>query len=330
MFAVTFSRPGDPDVLEWSSVDLASPGPGDVVIEVAAAGINNADLLQRRGLYRVPNGASPVLGLEVSGVIGWVGTGVTDWFVGDEVCALLAGGGYAEQVVVSADLLLPVVDGISVVAAAALPEAVCTVYSNLAMTTRLHSGQTLLVHGGGSGIGTMAIQWAKAIGASVIATAGSASKLDGCLALGADVAINYHTDDFVEETRAATAGRGADVILDIVGPSYLNRNLDALATDGHLVVIGSTGAAEPPQLDLSVLMAKRATISATTLRARPHEQKAAIIAEVRREVWPLIASGRIRPVIDSIISMDNAAAGHTLLATGSAFGKVVLTPPPAT
>ena len=327
MFAVTSARPGDSDVLGWGRVELESPGQGDVVIDVAAAGINNADLLQRRGLYRVPAGASSVLGLEVSGVVSRVGIDVTGWKVGDRVCALLSGGGYAEQVVVSADQLLPVPEGVTLIDAAALPEAVCTVYSNLAMTARLRAGQTLLVHGGGSGIGTMAIQWAKAVGATVVVTAGSAAKLDRCLELGADVAVDYHTGDFVEQTKAATGGRGADVILDIVGADYLSRNLDALAADGHLVVIGSAGAAEPPRLDLGALMAKRATISATTLRARPHGQKAAIVARVTRDVWPLIGSGRIRPVVDAVFPMDRAAEGHDLLAAGGAFGKVLLTPP---
>jgi putative PIG3 family NAD(P)H quinone oxidoreductase len=329
MYAVTFARPGEPDVLDWTAVALEAPAPGEVAIDVAAAGINNADLLQRRGLYRVPPGASPVLGLEVSGVVSAVGAGVHGWSVGDRVCALLAGGGYAERVVVSADLVLPVPDGVALADAAALPEAVCTVYSNLAMTARLRAGQTLLVHGGGSGIGTLAIQWAKAVGATVVVTAGSTGKLDRCLGLGADAAIDYRTEDFVELTKAATAGRGADVILDIVGADYLARNLDALASDGHLVVIGSTGGAEAPRLDLGALMAKRATISATTLRARPHAQKAAIVAEVARNVWPMIASGQIRPVIDAVFPMRDAAAGHRLLADGGAFGKVLLTPPPA-
>jgi len=216
---------------------------------------------------------------------------------------------------------------VDLVDAAALPEAACTVYSNLAMTARLREGQTLLVHGGGSGIGTMAVQWAKAIGARVVVTAGSRGKLDRCLELGADVAIDYHDDDFVELTKDATQGRGADVILDIVGADYLARNVDALAPDGHLVVIGSAGSAEPPRLDLGALMAKRATISATTLRARPHEQKAAIVAAVSRAVWPLIERGRIRPVVDSVFDMRRAGEGHDLLAAGGAFGKVLLTPP---
>ena len=326
MFAVTFPRPGDPSVLDWTTASLESPGAGDVVINVAAAGVNNADLQQRQGRYPAPTGASPLLGLEISGIIDWVGVDVVGWRVGDRVCALLAGGGYAQRAVVSAAMLFPVPEGIGLIDAAALPEAVCTVYSNLAMTAHLTAGQTLLVHGGGSGIGTMAIQWAKAAGATVIVTAGSRSKLDRCLELGADVAIDYRNDDFVAVTREATDGRGADVILDIVGADYLRRNLEALAADGHLVVIGSTGASEPPRLDLGVLMSKRASISATTLRARPHDQKAAIVAEVTRNVWPLIDSGRIRPVVDTVFDMRHAADAHELLTAGGAFGKVLLTP----
>ena len=329
MFAVTFPRPGDPDVLDWTEVTLGEPGPSEVVIDVTAAGINNADLQQRRGHYPPPPGASPILGLEVSGVISAVGDAVNGWVAGDAVCALIAGGGYAEKVVVHTDLLFRIPDGVGLVDAAALPEAACTVYANLAMTAKLRAGQTLLVHGGGGGIGTMAIQWAKAIGAAVIVTAGSRAKLDRCLELGADHAIDYRTEDFVAETRAATGDRGADVILDIVGAGYLTRNIEALAQDGHLVVIGSTGRADPPQLDLRVLMAKRASISATTLRARPHAQKAAIVAEVAAEFWPLIDEGRIRAVVDTVFPMNQAAQGHELLAAGGAFGKVLLTVPRA-
>jgi len=326
MRAVTFARPGGPEVLVWGDAELAAPGPGEVVVEVHAAGINNADLLQRRGNYAVPEGASPILGLEVSGVVSALGTGVVAWAVGDEVCGLLAGGGYAERVVVPADLLLPVPAGVGLVAAAALPEAACTVYSNLAMTADLRPGQTVLVHGGGSGIGTFAIQWATAVGAHVVTTAGSDRKLARCLELGADTAVNYRTEDFVARTLEATGGRGADVVLDIVGGDYLARNLDALALDGHLVMIANPGGTRPP-LDIGLLMNKRASVSATTLRARPHAQKAAIVAAVRAEVWPLVSAGRIRPVVDSVFPMDAAAAGHELLAGGGAVGKVLLAVP---
>jgi putative PIG3 family NAD(P)H quinone oxidoreductase len=326
--AVNVSHPGGPEVLSWGEAETPRPGPRDIAIAVHAAGINNADLLQRRGLYRVPSGASAILGLECSGIVSAVGDEVDEWRVGDRVCALLTGGGYAETVVVPAAQVLPIPERVSLTDAAGLPEAVCTVYSNLAMTARLGPGQTLLVHGGGSGIGTMAVQWAKAVGARVIVTAGSAEKLARCWDLGADVGVNYREQDFVAETLRATDGRGADVILDIVGASYLQRNLDALADDGHLVVIGSSGGSEgDPVLDLGTLFAKRASVTATTLRARPAEQKAAIVAAVAEHVWPLIEAGRIAPVIDTVVPMDAAAEAHRLLASGHTFGKVLLAVP---
>lgn len=327
MFAVTMSRPGGPEVLGWGEVEPPVAGAGDVVVDVRAAGVNNADLLQRQGHYPVPEGASPILGLEVSGVITAIGADVVGWSVGDRVCALLTGGGYAEQVAVPADLLLPVPAGVDLVSAAGLPEAACTVYSNLAMNAGLRAGETLLVHGGGSGIGTFAIQWAKAVGARVVATAGSAAKLDRCLELGADHVVNYRTQDFVAATRAATGGLGADVVLDIVGGDYLARNVEVLAPDGRLVVIGSAGGGGAAPLDLGLLMRKRASVSATTLRARPHAQKAAIVAAVRAEVWPLVELGRIRPVVDSVFSMTDAGHAHALLAAGATVGKVLLTAP---
>jgi len=327
MFAVTMSRPGGPEVLGWGEVEPPIAGAGDVVVDVRAAGVNNADLLQRQGHYPVPEGASPILGLEVSGVISAIGADVVGWSVGDRVCALLTGGGYAEQVAVPADLLLPVPAGVDLVSAAGLPEAACTVYSNLAMNAGLRAGETLLVHGGGSGIGTFAIQWAKAVGARVVATAGSAAKLDRCLELGADHVVNYRTQDFVAATRAATGGLGADVVLDIVGGDYLARNVEVLAPDGRLVVIGSAGGGGSAPLDLGLLMRKRASVSATTLRARPHAQKAAIVAAVRAEVWPLVELGRIRPVVDSVFSMTDAGHAHALLAAGATVGKVLLTAP---
>jgi putative PIG3 family NAD(P)H quinone oxidoreductase len=324
MRAITFDQPGGPEVLVWGEATLPTPSTHDVVIDVTAAGVNNADLLQRAGRYPVPAGASPIPGLECAGVISWVGSGVTGWSVGDRVCALMTGGAYAEQVVVDADLLLPIPQGLTDVEAASLPEAACTVYSNLAMTAHLVAGQTLLVHGGASGIGSFAIQWATALGATVLTTAGSADKLERCLDFGADVLINYRTEDFVEATTAATAGRGADVILDIVGGSYLERNVRALAPDGHLVVIGTSGGSGDGPLNLGTLMAKRASVSGTTLRGRPHAQKAAIVAAVRRDVWPLVEGGRIVPVVDSVIPLPDAAAAHTLLAGGGTVGKVVL------
>ena len=329
MRAVTFDYPGPPDVLQWGDAPDPTPGPGEVLLEVHAAGVNNADLLQRRGQYAVPPGASPILGLEVAGQISQVGGDVTGWAVGDTACALLTGGGYAERVVVPAGQLLPIPAGVDIVSAAAFPEAACTVYANLAMTAHLSAGMTLLVHGGASGIGTFAIQWAKAIGATVITTAGSAEKLERCRALGADTLINYRTDDFVAEILAVTDGRGVDVILDIVGAGYLDRNLQCLAIDGHLVVIGRTGDAPNAPLDLGLLMSRRASISATTLRGRPLEQKAAIVAAVRDNVWPLIDSGLIIPVIDTVLPMSLARDAHQLVTEGRQVGKVVLAAPAA-
>jgi putative PIG3 family NAD(P)H quinone oxidoreductase len=324
MHAVTFDNPGPPDVLTWSSFAAPVPTPEDVVIDIHAAGINNADLLQRRGAYPVPPGASPILGLECSGTISRVGSNAGSWKVGDRVCALLTGGGYAEQVAVPWDQVLPVPRGVGLVEAAGLPETACTVFSNLSLKTQLQPGMSLLVHGGGSGIGTFAIQWAKALGVKVVTTAGSEAKLNRCAALGADVLINYRDADFSEQTLLATDGKGVDRILDIVGADYLERNLRCLAVDGHLVIIGSSGSQVDPPLPLRVLMSKRQSVSATMLRARPREQKAAIVKAVRESVWPLIESGRIVPVIDSVLPMSQAADGHRLLAEGRTVGKVLL------
>ncbi len=304
---------------------MATPTSLDVVVDVRAAGVNNADLLQREGAYPVPAGASQVLGLECSGVISRVGSEVTDWSVGDPVCALLSGGGYAEQVVVPAAQLLPKPGSCTFVEAAALPEAACTVYANLAMKAALGSGMTLLVHGGTSGIGSFAIQWAKAIGARVITTAGTSAKVERVRELGADVAINYREENFLEATLEATEGRGVDVILDIVGAPYLDRNTRCLAPDGHLVIIG--GDLSPGALDLASLFTRRASMSATTLRSRPARQKAEIVAAVRSHVLPLVEQGRIRPLVDTVLPMDRAAEAHRLLSEGRVMGKVVLTPP---
>jgi NADPH2:quinone reductase len=293
-----------------------------VLIEIVAAGINNADLLQRRGQYPVPPGAPRPLGLECSGVIAQVGDGVKRWRVGDAVCALLMGGGYADEVVVAETMVMPIPEGMSLTEAAAFPEAACTVYSNLAMIAGLHAGQSLLVHGAGGGIGTFAIQWARAIGADVVTTAGSDEKTQVGIALGARTAINYRTHDFVRETLRATQGRGVDAILDIIGAEYLSRNIDCLAEDGHLVIIG--GAVGPATLDLWDLMYRRASISATLLRARPLEQKAAIVAGVTRDVIPLISAGAIKLVVDTVVPMEDAAHAHALMERGGTVGKVVL------
>jgi putative PIG3 family NAD(P)H quinone oxidoreductase len=281
--------------------------------------------MQRQGLYPPPPGAPPYPGLECSGRIRAAGDGVTDWRPGDEVCALLSGGGYAEQVVVPAGQVLPVPARVDVVTAAAFPETACTVYSNVFQLARLTAGETLLVHGGGSGIGTMAIQLGKAFGARVACTAGSAGKLARCRDLGADVAINYRDEDFVAALLDATGGAGADVILDIMGASYLARNLAALGTDGRLVIIGRQGGSRA-EIDLGVLQGKRASVHATTLRARPPHEKAAVVAAVRDQVWPLIGSGQVAAVIDRELPMSQAAQAHRAMAASDHFGKILLRP----
>jgi putative PIG3 family NAD(P)H quinone oxidoreductase len=323
MRAVVITEPGGPEMLEWQEVPDPDVGPGDVLINVAAAGVNRADLLQRQGLYPPPPGAPPYPGMECSGRIEAVGAEVTGWQPGDEVCALMAGGGYAEKAAVPAGQVLPVPDGAGVVDAAALPEATCTVYGNVFQVGGLSAGETLLVHGGASGIGTAAIQLAKAHGARVICTAGSEKKLEFCRALGADVAISYRNEDFAEVVRDATGGSGADVILDIMGASYLSRNLSALATGGRLVIIGRQGG-NRAELDLGVLQGKRASIHATTLRNRPLREKAAIVAAVRENVWPLVSAGKVVPVIDRKVPMPNAAEAHRILEAGDHIGKVLL------
>lgn len=321
MRAVDFERPGDAGVLRVAEVPApGAPGPGEVLIRVAAAGLNNADLLQRRGRYRAPDGASPILGLECSGIVEAVGPEVAEFAAGDAVCALLTGGAYAELVRVPAAQLLPVPAGVSLVEAAALPEVACTVHSNLSRA--LSSGGSLLVHGGGSGIGTFAIQWATAIGVRVLTTAGSRRKLDVAAQLGAVAAIDYHEQDFVARVLEGTGGRGADAILDIVGAPYLRRNLEALAVDGTLAMLG--GDLAPVEVPLAALMAKRATLTVTALRSRPAAQKAAIVAAVEAEVWPLVAAGRIAPVVSAVLPMGQAAEAHRLLESGSTVGKVLL------
>jgi putative PIG3 family NAD(P)H quinone oxidoreductase len=293
------------------------------VVEVVASAVNRADTHQRMGRYDPPPGAPPYLGLECSGRVAEVGPGVDGWSVGDEVCALLAGGGYAERVAVPAGQLLPVPRGVDLVTAAGLPEVAATVWSNVFMLARLQEAETLLVHGGSSGIGTMAIQLAKHAGATVAVTAGSAEKLDRCRELGADVAVNYREGDFVAAVRDATGGRGADVILDNIGAKYLERNVDALAPDGRLVVIGLQGGRQGT-LDLGKLLAKRGSVYATTLRSRPPAGKAAIVAEVREHVWPLVESGAVRPVVDRVIPMSDAAEAHRLMESSAHVGKIIL------
>ncbi|MCS0601773.1 NAD(P)H-quinone oxidoreductase [Streptomyces sp. LP11] len=326
MHAITIPEPGGPEALVWAEVPDPEPGEGEVLVEVVAGAVNRADVLQRQGFYNPPPGASPYPGLECSGRIAALGPGVSGWAVGDEVCALLAGGGYAEKVVVPAGQLLPVPESLDLKQAAALPEVVCTVWSNVFMVSQLRPGETLLVHGGSSGIGTMAIQLAKAVGAKVAVTAGTKEKLDRCAELGADVLVNYREQDFVAEVKRATDGAGADVILDNMGATYLDRNVQALAPNGRLAIIGMQGGAKG-ELNIGTLLSKRAAISATSLRARPLGEKAAIVAAVREHVWPLLASGRVRPVVDRELPMPEAAEAHRVLEASGHVGKVLLVAP---
>ncbi len=325
MKAVTIPEPGDADALVVADVPTPEPRAGEVRIQVAAAGVNRADVMQRKGFYPPPPGGSDYPGLEVSGTVDALGPGVDAWSVGDEVCALLVGGGYAEAVCVPAAQVLPVPRGVSLEDAAGLPEVVCTVWSNVFMTANLLPGQTLLVHGGSSGIGTMAIQLAREVGARVAVTAGSAEKLQACLELGAEILVNYREQDFVEEVRRATDGAGADVILDVVGAKYLARNVEALAVNGRLVVIGLQGGTTA-ELDLNTLLRKRAAVIATSLRARPEAEKATIVAAVREHVWPLLEDGRVRPVIQSRHPLADAGAAHRELEASGHVGKILLLP----
>ncbi|HVF05317.1 MAG TPA: NAD(P)H-quinone oxidoreductase [Frankiaceae bacterium] len=315
MRAITFDGFGDTDVIRLTDRPDPEPAPGEVVLDVAATALNRADLLQRQGFYPPPPGASDVPGLECSGVVSAVGEGVTGWTVGDQACALLAGGGYATKVAVPAVQCLTVPRGVDLTTAAALPEAACTVWSNVVMTGRLGRGETLLVHGGASGIGTFAIQVGKALDARVVVTA-SARKAQRCLDLGADAAFDYATDEWVEQVQA-------DVVLDIVGAKYLDKNVRVLNPNGRLVVIGLQGGTKA-ELNLGALLAKRGTVAATSLRSRPVEEKAAIVADVRSYVWPLVEAGVVRPVVDRVLPLADAAAAHRAMAAGEHVGKIVL------
>lgn len=313
-----------PEALAWREVADLQPAPGEVLIRVAAAGVNRADLLQAAGLYPPPPGASDTLGLEVSGVIAAVGDEVSDWTIGQQVCALLAGGGYAEYVAVPAPQVLPVPDGVDLADAAGLPEVACTVWSNLVLTAGLSEGQLLLMHGGASGIGTHAIQVARQLGAWVAVTAGSEAKLAFCRELGAEITVNYRDEDFV--TRIREAG-GADVIFDIMGAAYLDRNVDALANDGKLVIIGMQGGVKA-ELNIGKLITKRAQVIGTAVRGRPVDGphgKGVIVDAVATELWPMLGDGRIKPVIGARLPIAQAAEAHRLLSSGQVTGKVVLT-----
>ena len=323
MKAITLPQPGGPEALVLDDVPDPMPRPGEVVVEVVAAGVNRADVMQRQGHYDPPPGSSAYPGLEVSRRIEQLGDGVDGWSVGDEVCALLTGGGYAEKVTEPAGQLLPVPAGVSLEDAAALPEVACTVWSNIFMTANIQPGEVLLVHGGGSGIGTMAVQLGREVGARVAVTAGSPEKLEVCRELGASILVNYRTEDFEAVVREATDGHGADVILDTIGAKYLARNVGLLAVNGRLVVIGLQGG-RTAEIDLGAMLAKRCALVATTLRARPAAEKAVIVAAVREHVWPLIESGRVRPIVHAAYPLGDAAGAHREMEASTHVGKLLL------
>ncbi|MGI8677930.1 MAG: NAD(P)H-quinone oxidoreductase [Jatrophihabitans sp.] len=325
MRAVVITEPGAPEVLQVQDVPDPTAKPGEVVLDVIATAINRADLLQRQGHYPPPKGASEYLGMECSGTIAAVGDEVAGWNVGDHVCALLAGGGYAEQVAVPVGQLMAVPQGVDLVDAAALPEATCTVWSMAfgPNAGRLEPGERFLVHGGSSGIGTMAIQIAKGKGAEVFTTAGTPRKIDFCTDLGADVAINYREDDFDEVVKDRTGGAGVDVILDNMGAAYLPRNVASLALGGRLIVLGMQGGTKG-ELDLGRVLARRLTIHAAGLRSRSLAEKAEIVGETQNAVWPMIEAGQVRPIIDRILTLDDAAEAHRLVDSSEHIGKVVL------
>lgn len=323
MHAIRIIEPGGPEVLAWSEVPDPVPGEGEVLVDVTATAVNRADVSQRQGNYPPPPGASEYPGLECSGTIVGSGPGVetTGWAVGDRVCALLTGGGYAERVAVPVGQLLPIPKGMDPVEAAALPEVACTVWSNLVMVGRLRAGETVLIHGGGSGIGTFAIQFARALGARVAVTAGSAEKLERCRELGAEITIDYRNESFSERMRAEG---GADLVLDIMGGSYLGANLRSLTTGGRLVIIGLMGG-RTAELDLGRMLVKRLSVQATTLRSRPAAEKAAIVSGVLEQVWPLVEKGDIRPVVDRALPLEDAAEAHRVMESSAHTGKILLT-----
>ena len=321
---VGITAPGGPDVLHLATGPIPTPGTGEVLVRVSAAGVNRPDILQRQGKYPPPPGASPILGLEIAGTVAAVGPGVEQWRVGHELCALVAGGGYAEYCVVPDPQALPLPAGLTMVEGAALPETFFTVWTNLFQRGRLRSGETTLIHGGSSGIGTTAIQLARVFGARVFVTAGSAVKCEACRELGADLAVNYHEDDFVRAVEQATAGRGVDVVLDMVGGDYVARNLSVLAVDGRLVQIAFM-ASSRVELDLRVVMTKRLTITGSTLRPRSVPEKGAIARELESQVWPLLASRQLRPVVYRTFPLSEAAEAHRVIESGEHIGKLVLT-----
>jgi len=323
MIAIEIREPGEPDVLVPVERPKPAPGAGEVLIRVAAAGVNRPDVFQRRGRYPPPPGASDIPGLEVSGVIDALGPGVTEWRVGDAVCALVTGGGYAEYCVAPAPQCLPVPRGMDVVTAAAIPETFFTVWTNVFQRGRLRPNESMLVHGGSSGIGTTAIQLAKARGSRVFATAGSAEKCAACERLGAERAINYRDADFVAVVRDLTGGRGVDVVLDMVGGDYFARNIDALAVEGRLVEIATLQGVKA-EVNIQTIMQRRLTITGSTLRARPVADKGAIAAELRQHVWPLLESGAVKPIVHATFPLRNAAEAHRVMESSAHIGKLVL------
>lgn len=324
MRAILAVRPGGPEVLQVQSLPRPVPGPGEILVKVEAAGVNRPDVFQRMGAYPPPPGAPDILGLEIAGVVAALGPGAARYGVGERVTALVAGGGYAEYCVAHETHALPIPAGLTAVEAAAIPETFFTVWTNVFERGALKAGETLLVHGGGSGIGTTAIQLAKAFGAHVVTTVGSDEKARDCVRLGADLAINYKAEDFVEATRAATDGKGANVILDMVGGDYAPRNHAAAAVDGRIVQIATLRGAKV-EVDLRVIMAKRLYHTGSTLRPRTVAEKAAIAEALREKVWPLLAAGRCKPVVDSVFPLAEAAKAHERMESSAHIGKIVLT-----
>lgn len=328
MTVVEIDKPGGPEVLIPARRPLPQPGPGEVLIRVTAAGVNRPDCLQRQGKYMPPPGASDLPGLEVAGIVAGLGEGVSDRHINDPVCALLTGGGYAQYCVAPAAQCLPVPTGLDMIQGAALPETFFTVWTNVFERGRLQAGESFLVHGGASGIGTTAIQLARAFGARVFTTVGSAEKAEACKALGAEQVIQYHQEDFVQVVRDATEGRGVELILDMVGGDYIQRNFAALAVEGRLVQIAFIRGARV-ELNLAPLMMKRLTFTGSTLRARSVEQKALIARDLRKHVWPLLEAGTVRPVIDRVFPLEQAAEAHRLMESDRHIGKLVLQAEPA-
>ena len=324
MTAVEVSEPGDPDVLVPVERDVPEPAAGEVLVAVEAAGVNRPDVMQRRGLYPPPPGASDIPGLEISGTVVALGHGVESPAIGARVCALVTGGGYAEYCTAAASLCLPAPGGLDALEAAALPETFFTVWTNVFDRARLVAGESILVHGGSSGIGTTAIQLARAFGANVYVTAGSKAKCDACLALGADSAINYRDEDFVERIKALTGGRGVDVVLDMVAGDYVPRNLKCLATEGRLVIIAVQRGPKLEQFNILPIMLNRLTVTGSTLRLRTVEQKAVIARALEGKVWPLIEAGTVRPIVHARFALSDAAGAHRLMESSAHIGKIVL------